>query len=156
MKVEELQSHFCRLSYQIRSVIASSFSMKLASFRVPGHADAKPRFGLCRNGRIRDLSWLAPSLLDFIETNPAIPPGAGEMFNEAEVQWLAPVLRPGKICCLALNNSANADRIMQGPKHPAMFIKPSSSLLGHNGAIECKSQYGRVHPEPELAVVIGK
>jgi 2-keto-4-pentenoate hydratase/2-oxohepta-3-ene-1,7-dioic acid hydratase in catechol pathway len=28
--------------------------------------------------------------------------------------------------------------------------------VGHNGAIECKPQYGRVHPEPELAVIIGK
>ena len=37
-----------------------------------------------------------------------------------------------------------------------MFIKPASSLLGHRGAIECKPHYGRVHPEPELAVVIGK
>ncbi len=37
-----------------------------------------------------------------------------------------------------------------------MFIKPASSLVGHGGAIECKPHYGRVHPEPELAVVIGK
>jgi 2-keto-4-pentenoate hydratase/2-oxohepta-3-ene-1,7-dioic acid hydratase in catechol pathway len=28
--------------------------------------------------------------------------------------------------------------------------------VGHGGAIECKQHYGRVHPEPELAVVIGK
>jgi 2-keto-4-pentenoate hydratase/2-oxohepta-3-ene-1,7-dioic acid hydratase in catechol pathway len=73
-----------------------------------------------------------------------------------DVTWYAPVRRPSKICCLALNNSANSDRILQGPKHPAMFIKAASSLLGHGGAIECKPHYGRVHPEPELAVVIGK
>jgi len=126
--------------------------MKLASFR----AEGKKRFGIYQDGRLRDLSSLAPSLLDFIEANPAIPPGAGETFAESEVEWLAPVLRTGKICCLALNNSANADRIMQGPKHPAMFIKPASSLVGHQGAIECKPHYGRVHPEPELAVVIGR
>jgi len=126
--------------------------MKLASFRAQG----KTRFGIYRDGKLRDLSWLCPSLLDFIETRPAIPPAAGEVFKEADVEWLAPVLRPSKICCLALNNSANADRIIQGPKHPAMFIKPSSSLVGHNGAIECKAEYGRVHPEPELAVVIGR
>jgi 2-keto-4-pentenoate hydratase/2-oxohepta-3-ene-1,7-dioic acid hydratase in catechol pathway len=126
--------------------------MKFASFR----ANGTKRFGIYRDGRLRDLSWLAPTLLDFIETRPAIPPNAGEVFAEADVEFLAPVLRPSKICCLALNNSANADRIMQGPKHPAMFVKPSSALVGHNGAIECKPHYGRVHPEPELAVIIGR
>jgi 2-keto-4-pentenoate hydratase/2-oxohepta-3-ene-1,7-dioic acid hydratase in catechol pathway len=66
------------------------------------------------------------------------------------------VRRPSKIVCLALNNSANTDRILEGPKHPAAFLKPSSALVGHGGAIECKPHFGRVHPEPELAVVIGK
>ena len=77
-------------------------------------------------------------------------------FSPNDVVWHPPVRRPSKICCLALNNSANADRILRGPKHPAMFTKPASALVGHGGAIECKPRYGRTHPEPELAVVIGK
>ena len=76
--------------------------------------------------------------------------------DTSRMTWQAPVMRPSKICCLALNNSANSDRIMKGPKHPASFIKPASSLLGHLGTIELQPVYGRVHPEPELAVVIGK
>lgn len=72
------------------------------------------------------------------------------------VSVLPSVQRPSKICCLALNNSANADRIISGPSHPALFTKPSTALLGHGGAIRLKKQYGRVHPEPELALVIGK
>jgi len=76
-------------------------------------------------------------------------------YSAGEIVWQAPVRRPSKICCLALNNSANAERIMSGPKNPAMFIKPASSLTGHNQPIICKPEYGRVHPEPELAVVIG-
>ncbi len=79
-----------------------------------------------------------------------------ERFSTQSVTWHPPVRRPSKICCLALNNSANSDRILRGPKHPAMFTKPASALVGHGGAIECKPQYGRTHPEPELAVVIGK
>jgi 2-keto-4-pentenoate hydratase/2-oxohepta-3-ene-1,7-dioic acid hydratase in catechol pathway len=79
-----------------------------------------------------------------------------ERFSTDRVTWQPPVRRPSKICCLALNNSANSDRILSGPKHPAMFTKPASALVGHGGAIECKPQYGRTHPEPELAVVIGK
>jgi 2-keto-4-pentenoate hydratase/2-oxohepta-3-ene-1,7-dioic acid hydratase in catechol pathway len=72
-----------------------------------------------------------------------------------DVTWHPPIRRPSKICCLALNNSANADRIKSGPKHPAVFVKGANALLGHNGSIVVKEQYGRVHPEPELAVVIG-
>jgi 2-keto-4-pentenoate hydratase/2-oxohepta-3-ene-1,7-dioic acid hydratase in catechol pathway len=78
-----------------------------------------------------------------------------ERFAPDAVTWRAPVRRPSKICCLALNNSANSERIIQGPKHPAMFMKPASALLGHGGAIECRPEYGRTHPEPELALVIG-
>ena len=67
-----------------------------------------------------------------------------------------PVRRPSKICCLALNNSANADRIISGPKHPAIFVKASNALIGHDQPIRIKKHFGRVHPEPELALVIGK
>jgi 2-keto-4-pentenoate hydratase/2-oxohepta-3-ene-1,7-dioic acid hydratase in catechol pathway len=72
-----------------------------------------------------------------------------------ELTWLPPVPRPGKVICVALNNSANADRIMSGPATPATFNKPATSLLGHGQPIRLKKEFGRVHPEPELAVVIG-
>jgi len=72
------------------------------------------------------------------------------------VSWHAPIRNPSKICCIALNNSANADRILSGPKHPAMFVKPASALIGHLAEIVCTPAYGRTHPEPELAAVIGK
>jgi 2-keto-4-pentenoate hydratase/2-oxohepta-3-ene-1,7-dioic acid hydratase in catechol pathway len=73
-----------------------------------------------------------------------------------EVGWHAPVRRPSKIVCLALNNSANADRILSGPKHPASFIKGANALVGHGAPILIKRAYGRCHPEPELAVVVGR
>lgn len=74
----------------------------------------------------------------------------------AEVSWQPPVRRPSKLCCLALNNSANAERIVSGPKHPAIFIKGANALIGHGGAVRVKDHFGRVHPEPELAVIIGR
>lgn len=73
----------------------------------------------------------------------------------ARVVWLPPVRRPGKILCVALNNSANPERIMSGPDTPAMFVKPASSLIGSGRPIRLRQDMGRVHPEPELAVVIG-
>ncbi len=150
--------------------------MKLASFRSGG----KERFGLSPDGvRLYDLLTAfhkisgvdgAPrTMLDLIESGEAgfaklraaaaqIAKNPGDFDSVAmdSVEMLAPVTRPSKICCLALNNSANADRIMSGPKHPAMFHKPASALLGHRGDIEVRPEYGRVHPEPELAVVVGR
>ena len=83
-------------------------------------------------------------------------PDRVEVLPVDAVTFRPPVRRPSKICCLALNNSANADRIVSGPKHPAIFLKAANSLTGHNGTIEIKKHFGRVHPEPELAVIIGK
>jgi 2-keto-4-pentenoate hydratase/2-oxohepta-3-ene-1,7-dioic acid hydratase in catechol pathway len=125
--------------------------VRLASF----HAGGKDRIGVSLDGAsLIEISG-PRSVLELIEAGSDILP-SGEDFSVDEATFYPPVRRPSKICCLALNNSANSDRILQGPKHPAMFIKPASSLVGHGGAIECKPHYGRVHPEPELAVVIGK
>ena len=85
----------------------------------------------------------------------AVTDGARKAVDVAALTWLPPVPRPGKVICVALNNSANASRIMSGPDKPATFNKPATSLLGHNQPIRLKQEWGRVHPEPELAVVIG-
>lgn len=111
--------------------------------------------------------WHAPrTLLDLIEDSATLMPWLAQHLPAYQtrapaqalhtVTLLPPVTRPSKIICLALNNSANHDRILQGPSHPATFIKPASALVGHGGAIELRTDDGRVHPEPELAVIIGQ
>ena len=147
--------------------------MRLATYRVGDRV----HYGASTDGQlIRDLATLLQdagadprppgSLLDFIEAGPATWSRAEALLGQghggpqadvavADVEFLAPVLRPSKICCIALNNSANADRILSGPKHPAMFVKAANTLVGHGAQIVCRPSYGRVHPEPELAVVIG-
>jgi len=85
----------------------------------------------------------------------AVTHGAPKAVLLGELTWLPPVPRPGKVICVALNNSANASRIMSGPGTPATFNKPATALLGHGQPIRLKKEFGRVHPEPELAVVIG-
>lgn len=70
--------------------------------------------------------------------------------------WCPPVTRPGKVVCVALNNLANRQRIISGPDHPATFLKPASALTGHLQPIRLREEFGRVHPEPELAVVVGR
>ena len=151
--------------------------MKLASF----HANGENRIGLAINhDTLVDVDemltragvnqrFVPRSMLELIEASPelrgtlrkavqgaSVDPRDLRRYAVDEVEWHAPVRNPSKICCLALNNSANAERIMSGPKHPAMFVKPASALIGHRGQIVCMPEYGRTHPEPELAVVIGK
>jgi 2-keto-4-pentenoate hydratase/2-oxohepta-3-ene-1,7-dioic acid hydratase in catechol pathway len=70
--------------------------------------------------------------------------------------WYPPVRHPGKILAVAMNNSASNARKISAPEHPAFFLKPPSCLIGHRDAIRIRPYYGSVHPEPELAVVIGK
>lgn len=105
--------------------------------------------GLTMAGLIED--WAAARA----EVERAVTDGAAQAVPVSGLSWLPPVPRPGKVICVALNNSANVDRIMSGPAHPATFNKPATSLLGHNQPIRLKKEWGRVHPEPELAVVIG-
>ena len=129
--------------------------MKLASF----YADGQERIGFATDdGRgLIELAQGGPrTMMDLIEAGGPRGQDGGRVFPVSEVKWRAPVRTPSKIVCLALNNSANASRIMKGPKHPATFVKPWSALAGHGEAVLCKPHYGRVHPEPELALVIGK
>jgi 2-keto-4-pentenoate hydratase/2-oxohepta-3-ene-1,7-dioic acid hydratase in catechol pathway len=107
--------------------------------------------------------YQGPTVAGLIEDWPAarevveraVTDGARQAVPVGDLTWLPPVPRPGKVICVALNNSANVDRIMSGPSHPATFNKPATSLLGHGQPIRLKRAFGRVHPEPELAVVIG-
>lgn len=73
----------------------------------------------------------------------------------AEVAWLPPVARPGKILGVAMNNRSSDARKISAPDHPMFFMKPATCLLGHGEEIEVRPHYGSLHPEPELAVVIG-
>jgi 2,4-diketo-3-deoxy-L-fuconate hydrolase len=74
----------------------------------------------------------------------------------SDVNWLPPVPKPGKICGVALNNSASNSRKISAPEHPAFFLKPPSCLAAHLQPLLMRSYYGSMHPEPELALIIGK
>lgn len=99
-----------------------------------------------------------PELLTAIartRLSASLPAGASPIPLD-EVHWHPPVRCPGKIVGVAMNNSASDARKISAPDHPMFFLKPRSSLLGHLNELEIRSYYGSVHPEPELAVVIGK
>ena len=79
-----------------------------------------------------------------------------ELIDPATVDWLPPVVKPTKICGIAMNNSASNARKIAAPEHPAFFIKPSSCLAAHLQPLVMRTYYGSMHPEPELAVIIGR
>ncbi len=83
-------------------------------------------------------------------------PSAVTLIPLDKVRWLPPVRKPGKVLGIALNNSASDARRISGPSHPMFFTKPRTCLLGHLEDIEARPYYGGFHPEPELAVIIGK
>ena len=91
----------------------------------------------------------ASRLLDAASASPEV-----ERIPMADIVWHPPVTRPGKICGVALNNSASDARKISSPDHPMFFLKPSTCLVGHLQPIVARTQYMGFHPEPELGVVI--
>jgi 2-keto-4-pentenoate hydratase/2-oxohepta-3-ene-1,7-dioic acid hydratase in catechol pathway len=147
--------------------------MRLASFRYRG----RDRIGFEAGGGLIDLAdashamggdpFPARNMIELIEAGAegldrvrAVAAFAAQRalnaIETSQVEWHPPVRRPSKILGIALNNSASDERKISAPDHPLFFMKPASSLVGHNGEIVVHDYYGSVHPEPELAVVIGK
>lgn len=74
----------------------------------------------------------------------------------ADRKRLAPV-DPRKILCVGRNYAAHAKELgNEVPAEPLLFLKPSSALIGHGGAIVLPPQSVRVEHEAELGVVIGR
>ena len=132
--------------------------MKLASFRHKG----SDKIGVLKNADELSTIDSAGGMTDLIRLGSygkehilhAL--ADGPVVACKDVKWHPPVRRPGKICGVAMNNSASNERKISAPNHPAFFLKPSSCLVGHGEPVRIRPYYGSVHPEPELAVVIGK
>jgi 5-oxopent-3-ene-1,2,5-tricarboxylate decarboxylase/2-hydroxyhepta-2,4-diene-1,7-dioate isomerase len=68
-----------------------------------------------------------------------------------------PLYRPGKIICLGLNyeeHAAEAGRTR--PEEPIYFEKAVTAMAAHDQPIVYPDGLGRIDPEAELAVIIGK
>ncbi|MCV7212870.1 fumarylacetoacetate hydrolase family protein [Mycolicibacterium canariasense] len=103
-------------------------------------------------GTLIDLQQTARG--DLMRRVRAAPPqcrvGDGE-----RLEWLPPVPQPSKIVGVALNNEVFNHLAARPMTAPMYFLAPSTSMVGHGGAIELCTDWGVVHPEPELAAVIG-
>ncbi len=70
---------------------------------------------------------------------------------------LLPPVEPSKIVCVGRNYSEHArEHGVEVPEIPLIFLKPPSTLIGHQGTILLPPQSEKVEHEAELAVIIGK
>jgi 2-keto-4-pentenoate hydratase/2-oxohepta-3-ene-1,7-dioic acid hydratase in catechol pathway len=133
--------------------------MKLATFLVDGkqHVGALTERGLVpfdagpasdvadilllRAGGIRLHDLLASAL-------PAVDP--------ATVTFLPPILKPPKIICVGLNYADHTtESPYEQPDYPTLFLRVSTSLIGHGAALERPLCSDSLDFEGELAVVLG-
>lgn len=81
----------------------------------------------------------------------------GRMISVEEVTVWLPPIKPNKMIGLALNYADHADELgLAKPAEPVLFIKPNSSLIGHNAPVYYPNGATYMHYENELAVVIGR
>ena len=132
--------------------------------------DPLPRLGIAQTNLLIDLSVAAPSLprdmMDFMALGAPALQAAADAARTApdaarltldDVQWLPPVLRPGKIICLGLNYAAHAaEGGNAAPEYPSFFMRGATSLIGHEAALIRPKVSGNLDFEAELAVVIGR
>ena len=80
----------------------------------------------------------------------------GRLFNEAEVNWLPPVV-PGAVFALGLNYADHAKELaFKAPEVPLAFLKGPNTIVGHRAKTRRPADATYMHYECELAVVIGK
>jgi acylpyruvate hydrolase len=88
--------------------------------------------------RVADAADQAPLITGAVEHRPVIP-------------------RPGKVMCLGLNDAAHAKEAgLAIPKHPVVFMRVASSLIGHGQPMLRPAESEMLDYEVELAVIIGK
>ena len=141
-----------------------SRDLRLLSFR----ADGRDRFGLARDDGIIDLSMRlgkdTPSL-DMLIVRDEVSRAHEYMdvehtdFAFDEIEFLPPILRPGKIVCIGVNygnrNAEYRDN-SDAPKYPSVFMRTPESLVGHGQPIMRPPESKQLDYEGEIVLVIGK
>jgi 2-keto-4-pentenoate hydratase/2-oxohepta-3-ene-1,7-dioic acid hydratase in catechol pathway len=108
---------------------------------------AEPRFGIVDGPELVVLKG-HPLVAGYQTTGERIP--------LKDVKLLAPTI-PSKIVCIGKNFADHAAEIGEEiTDEPLIFLKPSSSIIGHGDAIVIPPQSKQVELEAELCLVIGK
>ena len=110
-------------------------------------SDSAEHYGLLKGDIIDEL---ADSPFDTLSTS-----GRNHRFSDVKI---LPPCKPSKIVAVGLNYRDHAEEMKkQIPAEPMLFMKPSTTVIGHEDSIIYPSHMSsRVDYEGELAVVIGK
>ena len=74
-----------------------------------------------------------------------------------DVTLIAPIVHPPKIICLGWNYSDHAaERKIEIPEEPVVFMKPHTAIIGPNQKIIKRPFVTELDYEGELAIVVGK
>jgi len=74
-----------------------------------------------------------------------------------KVKLNPPISRPPKIVALGLNYASHASESgRESPEEPVIFCKASTAVIGPEDKVIINPEIGRVDPEVELAVIIGR
>jgi acylpyruvate hydrolase len=93
----------------------------------------------------------------FVEEQRMEGRAAGLWYSVSDVEVLAPIQRPGKIVCVGLNYRSHLAEIGESaPKHPILFHKVATSIIGQRQSIVLPRISRQVDYEGELAVVVGR
>jgi 5-oxopent-3-ene-1,2,5-tricarboxylate decarboxylase / 2-hydroxyhepta-2,4-diene-1,7-dioate isomerase len=80
-----------------------------------------------------------------------------DAYLRVEEARLLPPLWPNRIIALGRNYAAHAAETgHKPPKEPVFFMKATTSVIAADAPVLCPKNVGRIDPEVELAVVIGK
>jgi acylpyruvate hydrolase len=139
------RAHRARLSHA-----QHADELAVADLRVPPDL-----IGLLRGGATALAA--ARQALAYAEERCAWDHAGGMWHRVADVELLAPVLRPGKVVCVGLNYLSHLAEIGEAaPQYPILFHKSVTSVIGPGQAIVLPRVSEQVDYEGELAVVIGR
>lgn len=136
--------------------------MRYISFEIGGRAS----YGYVLDHGIHDLGArigaVLPDLKSYLEASELglVPEGGLSSTSDyflSEIEYLPPVVSPGKVICVGLNYEGH--RLETGrPKqsYPTLFSRFADTLIGHGVAIRRPPVSQALDYEGELAVVIGK
>lgn len=133
--------------------------------RIAGAAGQGPRWVMGQGQDLLALDGIVPHGADEVQTLLALTAegvsaaarSRAERLDPAQVRWLTPVARPGKVVCLGLNYAAHAaEGGNAAPDYPAFFMRAATSLIAHREPLVRPRVSTHLDFEAELAVVIGR
>jgi 2-keto-4-pentenoate hydratase/2-oxohepta-3-ene-1,7-dioic acid hydratase in catechol pathway len=117
--------------------------LKIVRYQTNG----SPSWGILEDGIVRSADG-AP-FVDFRDTGQAVGP-------VDDVTLLAPVA-PRTVMCVGRNYRSHAEEFgNKVPDEPLLFLKPPASIVGPHAEVVYPRIAGRLDPEAELVLVIGR